>query len=105
LMGAPLVALVASVGGCNRQPERAARGHIVEMRGMEFHPAVLDVRAGDTITWINGDMVPHTATAAGHWDTGPLSQEAKGRFVALEKGEWSYVCTLHPTMSGKLVVR
>ena len=103
-MGPPLVALAALAGGC-RPPERVAQVHVVEMRGMGFHPAVLEVRAGDTITWINRDMVPHTATAAGQWDTGPLSQEAKGRFVALEKGEWAYVCTLHPTMSGKLVVR
>src|SRR2546423_277336 len=42
---------------------------------MEFHPAVLTVAAGDTVVWVNRDIVPHTATATGgtKWDTGQLT--------------------------------
>src|SRR5204862_476961 len=43
----------------------ASRTHTVEIRGMEFHPAELTVAVGDTIVWINRDIVPHTATAGG----------------------------------------
>jgi plastocyanin len=78
----------------------------VEIRGMEFHPAVLTVAVGDTIVWINRDIVPHTATASGRskWDTGQLLQGQTGRYIARARGIACYVCTLHPTMHGKLVI-
>ena len=81
--------------------------HTVEIRGMEFHPAVLTAAVGDTIVWINRDIVPHTATAGGRtkWDTGQLTQGQEGRYVARHGGVARYVCTLHPTMHGKLVIR
>jgi plastocyanin len=79
--------------------------HTVEIRGMEFHPALLTVAVGDTIVWINRDIVPHTATANGRtkWDTGQLVQGQAGRYVARRAGVARYVCTLHPTMHGKLI--
>ena len=80
--------------------------HIVEIRGMEFHPAVLTVAVGDSIVWINRDIVPHTATAGGatNWDTGQLVQGQMGRYVARRAGVARYVCTLHPTMRGRLII-
>jgi plastocyanin len=81
--------------------------HTVEIRGMGFHPAVLTVAVGDTIVWINRDIVPHTATATSgtKWDTGQLLQGQTGRYVASHAGVVRYVCTLHPTMPAKLVIR
>jgi len=80
--------------------------HTVEIRGMEFHPAVLTAAVGDTIVWINRDIVPHTATGAGkgRWDTGQLGQGAMGRYVPQHAGTARYSCTLHPTMHGKLII-
>ena len=88
-------------------PKAPATTHTVEIRGMEFHPAVLTVAVGDTVVWINRDIVPHTATGHGRsrWDTGQLTQGQEGRYVARRAGETSYACTLHPTMHGKLIVR
>jgi plastocyanin len=85
---------------------RAPTTHTVEIRGMEFHPAALTVVAGDTIVWINRDIVPHTATATGRtkWDTGQLWQGQAGRYVARRAGTASYACTFHPTMHGKLII-
>lgn len=81
--------------------------HVVEIRGMAFHPAVLTVSRGDTVVWINRDIVPHTATAAGRptWDTGQLQRGQDGRYVPDRGGEVLYVCTLHPTMQGKLIIQ
>jgi plastocyanin len=81
--------------------------HVVEIRGMAFHPEVLEVRRGDTVVWINRDIVPHTATATRKpgWNTGPLLQGKSGQYVANQRGEDSYACELHPTMLGKLIVR
>ena len=74
---------------------------------MEFRPATLTVAVGDTIVWINRDIVPHTATAKGrtNWDTGTLAQSQSGRYVAQHKGVLQYACTFHPTMHGTLTVR
>jgi len=81
--------------------------HIVEIRGMAFDPAVVEVQRGDTVVWINRDIVPHTATATrkSGWNTGPLLQGQSGRYVPHRKGEDPYSCTLHPTMLGKLIIR
>lgn len=81
--------------------------HTVEIRGMEFHPTVLTVAVGDTIVWINRDIVPHTATARGRvrWDTGSLPQGGSGRFVTTHAGTLRYTCTFHPTMHGKLIIK
>ncbi len=86
---------------------KAPATHIVEIRGMEFHPAVLTLAVGDTVIWINHDIVPHTATARGHakWDTGQLLQGQTGRYIARSRGTARYACTLHPTMHGSLIVR
>jgi len=73
---------------------------------MAFHPAALEVQPGDTVVWINRDIVPHTATASGKsgWDTGRLLQGQSGRYVPRKRGEESYACGLHPTMQGRLIV-
>ena len=82
----------------------APRTHTVEIRGMEFHPAELIVAAGDTIVWINRDIVPHTATGK-TWGTDVLSQGQSGRIVARGVGTIQYLCNLHPTMHGTLLIR
>jgi plastocyanin len=81
--------------------------HTVEIRGMEFHPAALTVAVGDTVVWINRDIVPHTATATGRakaWDTGQLLQGQVGRYVAVRTGSLRYSCTYHPTMHGTITI-
>jgi len=80
--------------------------HTVEIRGMEFHPADLTVAVGDTIVWINRDIVPHTATGTRRkWDSGQLQQGDSGRYVPRRAGRAPYTCTLHPTMQGMLIIR
>ena len=90
-----------------RSPPRVPRSHVIEIRGMAFQPAELTVMRGDTVVWINRDIVPHTATAPGKrgWDTGTLNQAKSGRVVLRDAGTVHYVCQLHPTMRGTLIVR
>jgi len=86
---------------------RVPQTHTVEIRGMEFHPAALTAAVGDTVVWINRDIVPHTATAKGSagWDTGSLVASQSGRYVVRHNGVAHYACTFHPTMHGTLTVR
>jgi plastocyanin len=83
------------------------RLHVVEIRGMAFQPAVLKLERGDTVVWINRDIVPHTATVEGKrpWSTGNLLQDQSGQYVARRAGEVSYFCELHPVMKGKLITQ
>jgi plastocyanin len=87
----------------------APRRHVVEIRGMAFHPAVLTVAPGDTVVWVNHDIVPHTATAARsgapRWDTGQLQQGQHGGYVPHAAGAIRYVCTFHPMMQGTLIIQ
>jgi plastocyanin len=80
--------------------------HTVEIREMVFRPETLTVARGDTVRWVNRDFVPHTATAEGKpaWDTGTLGQGDSGQVVVRVAGRQAYLCTLHPTMRGVIVV-
>ena len=97
----PLAALAA--GGGTYGPSRI---HIVEIHGMAFHPASLKVSVGDTVIWINRDIVPHTVTGGGRrqWDSGQLQQGDSSRYVPRRAGRAPYICTLHPTMKGLLII-
>jgi plastocyanin len=101
------VLALAGAAAPSRPADRFRHRHIVEIRGMAFHQEELEVRRGDTVVWINRDIVPHTATATrkSGWDTGTLLQGKRGQYVASHGGEDPYFCKLHPVMLGKLIVR
>ncbi|OWW21846.1 cupredoxin domain-containing protein [Noviherbaspirillum denitrificans] len=92
--------LVASVAA-------KAAEHTVVIEGMQFAPATLEVRPGDTVIWKNKDPYPHTATAVGGsgFDSGEIKPDRSWKFVAKKAGTFPYECTLHKTMTGKLVVK
>ena len=69
---------------------------------MQFEPASLQVHVGDKIVWTNKDLVPHTATAAGLFDSGPVNPGASWSYTVTTAGSVDYVCTLHPTMKAQL---
>ena len=82
------------------------RTHTVAMRGMNYVPPSLTVNVGDTVVWKNEDTVPHTATDRGKsFDSGSIVSGASWSYVVKKKGTYSYYCTFHPTMNGKLIVR
>lgn len=83
-----------------------ARTHVVEIRGFEYSPSHLELAVGDTVVWINRDVVPHTATdSAGGWDSGRIANSGKWHWVAESEGRLRYLCTYHPSMRATLVVR
>ena len=83
----------------------AAETHVVRIEGMQFKPPTLTVHRGDRITWQNQDIVPHTATASGAFDSGVLAP-GQGTSRLMDKpGRYPYACTLHPGMKGEVVVQ
>lgn len=99
-------ALLAGAAACSpRTGEQAPRRLVVEIRGFEYHPDTVEAAVGDTIVWINRDMVPHTATAADRWDSGLIAAGDSASRVVAEEDAAPYVCTYHPNMRGRVVVR
>ena len=85
--------------------QAAPRTHTIVIEGMQFTPATLVVKRGDRVVWRNSDLVPHTATAAGVFDSRTIAAGQSWQWVAGSPGELRYVCTLHPTMKATLVVQ
>jgi plastocyanin len=81
-----------------------AATHVVTIEGMAFKPATLTVRAGDVVTWENRDVVPHTVTSPGRFDSKQVDAGRRWTWTAGAKGGIGYVCTYHPGMQGMVVV-
>jgi plastocyanin len=70
-----------------------------------YQPAQLTVLAGQTVTWRNSGLGPHTVTAdAGQFDSGTLQAGAAFSYVFSAPGTYPYSCLVHPTMHGSVVV-
>ena len=79
--------------------------HTVTIERMAFTPAEVVVHPGDRVVWVNRDPFPHTATAAGRFDSGPVAPGKSWTWRAGAAGDYDYVCTLHTTMKGRVSVR
>ncbi len=83
-----------------------AATHAVTIDDFAFSPATLTVTAGDTVTWTNDDAVTHTATSTtGAFDSGDLAPGASFSFTFTTPGTYDYLCTPHPSMTGRIVVQ
>ncbi|MGY6241900.1 cupredoxin domain-containing protein [Burkholderia ambifaria] len=83
----------------------AATTHRITIEGMRFNPPSVTVARGDTIVWVNKDLVAHTATAAGLFDSHEIRPDASWTYVANTPGRYAYICTFHPTMKATLTVK
>jgi plastocyanin len=82
----------------------ASGGATVTMADFSFSPATITVSPGDTVTWTNaGPNEPHTATGDG-FDTGEVAVGSSGSATFSQAGTFSYLCTLHPEMTGTVEV-
>lgn len=82
----------------------ASEAASIVITDLEFAPSAVTVRVGDTIVWINKDIVEHTATSReGDFDVNtPKSRPARWR--ATKVGDFPYYCRLHPNMTGVIHV-
>jgi len=89
-----------AVAACLLPGLAAAGTHVVTMEGMGFRPAELTVKPGDKVVWQNKDVVPHTATAKGTFDSGAIAPGKSWTWTARGKGSHAYICVYHPGMKG-----
>jgi plastocyanin len=84
----------------------AAKTHVVSMQIAGFDPAILSVKSGDRVTWVNKDLFPHTATAVDKaFDSRSVAPDGTWTFIAGKPGTYLYSCTFHPTMKGTINVQ
>jgi plastocyanin len=100
------VAVAVAAPAFGADAAKAAKGarHQVVMEAVAYAPPALTVHRGDTVVWVNRDAFPHTVTAAGTFDSGPIGASASWRYVVTKPGSFEYICTLHPNMKGTLKV-
>ena len=80
--------------------------HTVTIEGTGFQPAMLTVKAGDSVVWVNKDPFPHTATSGtGGFDSDAILPDKSWTYIPMTKGEFAYICAFHPTMTATLQVK
>jgi len=77
----------------------------VKIDNFAFAPQRTTVKAGTTVTWINDDDIPHTvASSTKLFKSKPLDTEDKFSFTFTTPGSYEYFCSIHPHMTGAIVV-
>jgi len=78
----------------------------VRVDNFSFGPETLTVPANSTVTWVNKDDVPHViASTDGLFKSKALDTDDKFSFTFSKAGTYSYYCSIHPKMVGKIVVQ
>ena len=78
----------------------------VKIDNFTFGPADLTVRVGATITWTNRDDIPHTVVSTDKvFKSKVLDTDEQFSFTFSTPGTFPYFCSIHPKMTGKVVVQ
>ena len=75
----------------------------VTIKDFAFGPSTLTVAQGTTVIWTNDDSAPHTIES-GSFKSSTLKNGESYSFKFDGKGEYDYICGIHPTMQGKIIV-
>jgi amicyanin len=95
------VAVMATVMAAPAAPESTE----VKIDNFTFGPHSVTIKAGTTVTWINEDDIPHTvASSSKAFKSKVLDTDDKFSFTFTTAGTFEYFCSLHPHMTGTIVV-
>src|SRR5271167_981747 len=97
-VGSPIVTANA------QQPSPAAVE--VKIDNFSFGTQALTVAPGTTVTWTNRDDMPHTVVSSdGVFKSKVLDTDEKFSYTFAKAGIFPYFCSIHPKMTGKVVVQ
>jgi plastocyanin len=92
----------ASSHGSAKPPQPAT----VKVDNFSFGPTTLTVAAGTTVTWTNRDDIPHTIVSTEKvFKSKVLDTDEKFSFTFDKAGTYPYFCSIHPKMTGSVVVQ
>jgi amicyanin len=94
------------VGSAAAYPARAGANNTVQIADFAFSPPTLTIVEGESVTWTNADPIVHTATStSGSFDSGDLDPGESYSVTFATPGTYDYLCTPHPSMTGRIVVQ
>ena len=77
----------------------------VKVDNFAFAPQTLTVSANSTVTWVNKDDVPHViASDQGVFKSKALDTDDKYSYTFTKPGTYTYFCSIHPKMTGTIIV-
>ena len=80
----------------------------VKIDNFSFGPVALTVSLGSTVTWTNRDDIPHTVVSTDDpkvFKSKVLDTDEKFSFTFTKAGTYAYFCSIHPKMTGKVIVQ
>ena len=102
LSGILMMSVVADMAKAAPAPPAAA----VTIGNFTFKAPVVTVKAGTTVTWTNGDDIPHTVVSKdGVFRSKVLDTGDHFSFTFAKTGQFGYFCSLHPHMTGTIIVK
>ena len=104
-----MAASVVTVAGAGKNAPAAAQqasATEVKIDNFSFGPPTITVAVGTTVTWVNRDDIPHTVVSDDKvFKSKPLDTDDKFSFTFTKAGTYGYFCSLHPKMTGKVIVQ
>ena len=78
----------------------------VKIDNFSFSPATVTIPAGTTVRWTNHDDIPHTVVSEDKtFKSKVLDTDEQFTYTFTKPGTYSYFCSIHPRMTGKVVVQ
>jgi len=100
-MGTVAVSQKKFPAGAQQKPETTE----VKIDNFSFGPGTLTVPVGTSVTWTNRDDIPHTVVSTeGVFKSKVLDTDEKFSFTFSKPGTYPYFCSIHPKMTGKVIV-
>jgi plastocyanin len=105
-----LISCVTALGlllAANLYAQQKAEPNEVKIDNFTFTPKTLTVQQGATVTWVNKDDVPHkiASTDKKKFSSKALDTDQKFSYTFTTPGTYGYYCTIHPRMTGKIIVK
>ena len=89
-----------------RATDQPSAANAVTIDNFSFGPQTLTVPVGATVTWVNRDDIPHTSVSIdGLFKSKVMDTDDKFSYTFAKAGTYPYYCTIHPKMTGKVVVQ
>src|SRR5438309_8401713 len=102
---ATAILMMSAVSGMARAVPAPAAG-VVEITNFTFKAPVVTVKRGTTVTWTNADDIPHTVVSKdGLFKSKVLDTGDKFSFTFAKAGQFGYFCSIHPHMTGTVIVK
>ena len=100
------LSIVALAGEMKEADPSTTRQNKIEIKDFAFNPQALTVKSGEKITWINRDEEPHTVVSVEKQfkKSTPLDTDQEFTITAGAPGTYTYFCSVHPKMTGMIVV-